>query len=52
MVHTFPYGVYPKVNVIARLEFELTFYDAVLLNVSNYAMRTPHLCFSFRLDGA
>ena len=27
---TFPYGIYPKVNVIARLEFELDYYDSVV----------------------
>ena len=27
-VHTFPKGICPKVNVIARLEFELAYYDS------------------------
>ena len=31
-VHTFPKGVCPKVNVIARLEFELAYYDSALLH--------------------
>ena len=26
-VHTFPKGICPKVNVIARLEYELAYYD-------------------------
>ena len=29
-VHTFPKGISPKVNVIARLEFELINYDVVV----------------------
>ena len=27
-VHTFPKGICPKVNVIARLEYELAYYDS------------------------
>ena len=27
-VDTFPKGISPKVNVIARLEFELAYYDS------------------------
>ena len=29
-VHTFPKGISPKVNVIARLEFELATYDVAV----------------------
>ena len=29
-VHTFPKGICPKVNVIARLEFELAYYDSAV----------------------
>ena len=29
-VQTFPKGIYPKVNVIARLEFELAYYDSAV----------------------
>ena len=29
-VYTFLMGICPKVNVIARLEFELTYYDSVV----------------------
>ena len=32
----FPKGVSPKVNVIARLEFELAYYDVTIQNVSHY----------------
>ena len=28
--HTFPKGICPKMNVIARLEFELVYYDSVV----------------------
>ena len=27
-VHTFPKGICPKVNIIARLEYELAYYDS------------------------
>ena len=40
VVHTFPNGINPKVNVIARLEMELTYYDfKILTKVSNVFMR-------------
>ena len=29
-VHTFPKGICPKVNVKARLEFELAYYDSAV----------------------
>ena len=29
-VHTFPNGICPKVNVIARLEYELAYYDSAV----------------------
>ena len=29
-VYTFPKNIYPKVNVIARLEFELAYYDSAV----------------------
>ena len=44
-VHTFPKGISLKVNVIARLEFELTYYNSTVLRFNHYAMRTP----SYRL---
>ena len=40
MVFTFPKGISPKVNVIARLEFELAYYDVVVQYVSHYATTT------------
>ena len=30
-VHTFPKGICPKVNVIARLEYELAYYDSAII---------------------
>ena len=41
MVHTFPNGICPKVNVIARLEFELAYYDSVVHRFNHYTTRTP-----------
>ena len=33
-VHTFPKGICPKVNVIARLEYELAYYDSIALTIT------------------
>ena len=41
-VHTFPKGIFPKVNVIARLEYELTYYGSALHRFKNYTTTTPH----------
>ena len=38
--YTFPKGIYPKVNVIARLEFELAYYDSAVYRFNHYIMRT------------
>ena len=40
-VHTFPKGICPKVNVIARLEYELAYYDSAVHRFNNYTTRTP-----------
>ena len=40
-VHTFPKGVCLKVNIIARLEFKLTYYDSTVPRFNHYTMRTP-----------
>ena len=40
-VHAFPKSISPKVNVIARLEFEPAYNDIVVRHVSLYAMVTP-----------
>ena len=40
-VHTFPKGICPKVNVIARLEYELAYYDSAVNRFNHYTTRTP-----------
>ena len=40
-VHTFPKGICPKVNVIARPEFELALYDSGVQRFKPYTLRTP-----------
>ena len=40
-VHTFPNSICPKVNVIAWLEFELTYYDSTVQHFNHYATGTP-----------
>ena len=40
-VHTFPEGIYPKVNVIALLEFELAYYDSAVQRFNPYTTRIP-----------
>ena len=36
MVHTFPKGICLKVNIIARQEFELVFYDFAVHRFNHY----------------
>ena len=43
-VHTFPKGICPKVNVIARLDFELVHDDSAVQRFNHYTTRTPE-CF-------
>ena len=40
-VYTFPKGICPKVNVIARLEFEPANYDSVVQRFNHYTTKTP-----------
>ena len=40
-VHTFPKGICLKVNVIARLEYELAYYDSAVRRFNHYTTRTP-----------
>ena len=40
-VHSFPKGIFPKVNVIARLEFELAYYDSAVLRFNHYTTWIP-----------
>ena len=42
-VHTFPKGICPEVKVIARLEFELAYFDSVVQCFNNYATKTLYL---------
>ena len=39
-VHTFPKGICPKVNIIARLENELAYYDSAVHRFNHYTERT------------
>ena len=41
MVHSFPKGICPKVNVIAQLELELAYYDTAVQCFNHYTTRTP-----------
>ena len=40
-VHTFPKGICLIVNVIARLEYELAYYDSAAHRFNHYTTRTP-----------
>ena len=40
-VHNFPKGICPKVNVVARLGYELTYYDSAVHRFNHYTTRTP-----------
>ena len=42
-VHTFPKGICPKVNVIARLRYELAYYDSAVHRFNRYTTKTPPL---------
>ena len=35
-VHNFPKGIYPKVNMIAQLEFKLAYYDSSVQHFNHY----------------
>ena len=48
-VHTFPKGICPKVNVIARLEYELAYYDSAVHHFNHYTTRTPPTFLGFLL---
>ena len=45
-VHTFPKGICPKMNVLARQEYELAYYDSAVHRFNHYTTRTP-LSFSY-----
>ena len=40
-VHNFPIGIFPKVNVIERMDFELTYYDSEIQRFNHSNTRTP-----------
>ena len=40
-VHTFSKGICPKVNVLARLDFELAYNDPAVHRFNHYTTRTP-----------
>ena len=40
-VHNFPKGISPKVNLIAQLDFELTYYNAAVQYISHYTTMAP-----------
>ena len=40
-VHIFLKGICPKVNVIARLKFELAYYDSAVQRFNHYTTRIP-----------
>ena len=48
-VYTFPKGICPKVNVIARPEYELAYYDSTVHRCNHYTTRTPTEEVYFRL---
>ena len=39
-VHTFPNGICPKVNMIARMKFKLAYYDSTVQHFNHYTTRT------------
>ena len=39
-IHTFPKDTSPKAKGIARLEFELTYFEGAILHLSHYSMGT------------
>ena len=49
-VHTVPKGIWPKVNVIARLEYELAYYDSAFHRCNHYTTRTPLLLNGFQFS--
>ena len=49
-IHTFPKGICLKVNVIARLEFELAYYDSAVLSFNHYTMGTPPVSKAVKQD--
>ena len=49
VAHTFPKGIYSKVNIIARLEFELAYYDFAIHRFNHYTTRTPRISLKVKI---
>ena len=50
-VHTFPKGICPKVNVIARLKYELAYYDSAVHRFNHYTTMTLPLWSCVNITG-
>ena len=44
-MNSFSKGISPKLTVIARLEFELTYYDIIAKHLSTYTVESTLLAF-------
>ena len=42
-IHTFPKSISPKTNVMARLEFELAYFEATVQHFSHYDIYFPNM---------
>ena len=53
-VHIFPKGICPKVNVIARLEYELAYYDSIVLTITprGHPLSLSPIYLNIRVDRA
>ena len=43
-VYTFPWGSSPKLILIVRLQFKLTYYEVLIQHIKQYATGTPTKC--------
>ena len=50
-IHTFPKGICPKMNVLARLEFELACYDSATQSFNNYFNHYPSIPHHVKIFG-
>ena len=50
-VHTFPKSIRPKVNVIAQLEFELTYFEATVQLFSHYTTESSPFSLASLFNG-
>ena len=46
-IHTFPKVISPKVNLIARLDFERAYYDYAVQHISHYVTGSPVLLSAY-----